>query len=727
MTTMTEQDDNKDSEDVDDIQNTHIMFWSGLQMGCTDLYTHFQDQHRRGLVTDEDMAALVIDRLAEEERGLAKQILEEMDTEALKELLADPLCSPKVIDYIQVAEVRGGISPLLQAASQLEVDKVRLLLEAGANPNVNDLFDNSAMHMVLGSNSAEDESVQAIMKLLIEYGYDTTCVNSEQGKTAFEVHYPPSDQEEDDYFGEGLYQAFDVVPWSQIEEAILMDASSDEDGDQQVVQIVRRLVDLGWGPGADKDAIKGKEKRENGGCVIRDRLQLVNQVVAPVNEKLLYLYYWDERDGPQYEGWWVADGLGSNNYFFCNIACNETPPGPRNWRYSGDEEVDPEMRFVPIYDDEVEEGIPVENAPVVGYKLDYTSSVYHERVFKLTKQTFHGKPVYAAGQESSKLEDRCTLLVEKVLLPLLHLAAQQRLEDTDEAPCKQFARYLLQSRVASVCQEKVIAASEQGLAVLEEVLHQYYEEVGPALNAGCGPQKAMVGSYVGFNRMNQFHVHGGLDWFMLTGDSFLLKSVVVLCQEGYTLEEICDAFSALGWNSKQLYRSSVYALWLIKVATRCNANLVHAIESRLAENDDEEMKARIHSGPIKHHRRILEKRTDYRDHIFNGRNHDVGGVADIARLSVECPTPEDMIHCFNAITGANIDEHGFEVVRIKNGFSAANVKPSGGYRDVKFNLRVRGPEGQHDTIAEVQLLLKKFLDIKKHMHLLYEVVRGSSF
>jgi len=73
---------------------------------------------------------------------------------------------------------------------------------------------------------------------------------------------------------------------------------------------------LGWGPGADKNAVNGKEKRENGGCGIRDRLQLVNQVSAPCNEKTLYLYYWDGRDGPGFEGWWVADGLGSNGYFF---------------------------------------------------------------------------------------------------------------------------------------------------------------------------------------------------------------------------------------------------------------------------------------------------------------------------------------------------------------------------------------------------------------------------
>jgi len=412
--------------------------------------------------------------------------------------------------------------------------------------------------------------------------------------------------------------------------------------------------------------------------------------------------------------------------FFCNIGRNDTPPEAGNWVFYS--VMDPEGGFRPVYEDgEVEEVENTENISVVGYQLDYPRSRWHGQVFNLTQQIHHGKPVYAKGQFSSKLEDRCNLLVDIVLLPLLHLAAQQCLEDTDEAPCKSFARYLLASCVTLACQEKVIAASEQGLQLLEEVLRDCYVEVGPSLDSSCVPFKTMDHQYEESEKMKHYHIQGDMDWMEYRGDAFLLKSVVALCREGYTLAEICHAFSALGWTKKESYRSGVYALWRIKVTERCNQNLVQAVEARIAQKDDENkeeggMKARIHK-PY----RILENRSDCHDRILRGRNYDLGCVRDSTRISLECPTSDDLIHCFKALAEANIEEHGFEVVPIKSGFSSENVNPRGGYRDVKLNLRVRGSEGGHDIIAEVELLLKKFLDVKKHMHLLHEVVRGSHF
>ena len=62
------------------------------------------------------------------------------------------------------------------------------------------------------------------------------------------------------------------------------------------------------------------------------------------------IYYWDERDGVQLRGWWVADEVGGSTVWAWSVATTALPPAggwrlikiglPWNW--------DPKVRLMKI-------------------------------------------------------------------------------------------------------------------------------------------------------------------------------------------------------------------------------------------------------------------------------------------------------------------------------------------------------------------------------------------
>ncbi|CAM9264861.1 unnamed protein product [Ectocarpus fasciculatus] len=90
---------------------------------------------------------------------------------------------------------------------------------------------------------------------------------------------------------------------------------------------------------------------------------------------------------------------------------------------------------------------------------------------------------------------------------------------------------------------------------------------------------------------------------------------------------------------------------------------------------------------------------------------DVRMIADMARVTVVCATPEALNEAYLAIIG--LPEQ--EVPRVKNGFKS-DWMPSG-YRDVKLNPVVK------DHLCEIQLHLREFFDLKGGQHAVYEWAR----
>jgi hypothetical protein len=121
-------------------------------------------------------------------------------------------------------------------------------------------------------------------------------------------------------------------------------------------------------------------------------------------------------------------------------------------------------------------------------------------------------------------------------------------------------------------------------------------------------------------------------------------------------------------------------------------------------------------------------------HVF-----EAGGMGDFARCSVSCDSPQQLRAMYEKLMAMRLSSGDMgEVVRVKNGFHP-DAPSSGGYRDIKLNVLIEVPmtvisvlgkeSHSHSVrhIAEVQLLLKHYVEVKAHMHLLYKVQRGDFF
>ncbi|CAN0285455.1 unnamed protein product [Pylaiella littoralis] len=91
---------------------------------------------------------------------------------------------------------------------------------------------------------------------------------------------------------------------------------------------------------------------------------------------------------------------------------------------------------------------------------------------------------------------------------------------------------------------------------------------------------------------------------------------------------------------------------------------------------------------------------------------DIRRLADMARVSVICNTPEDLELACKGLMESVAPHH---VKRVSNGFNS-DWKPSG-YRDVKVNTVVSG------HLCEIQLHLRSFYKLKDGQHEVYEWAR----
>ena len=105
--------------------------------------------------------------------------------------------------------------------------------------------------------------------------------------------------------------------------------------------------------------------------------------------------YWDDRDGDYYEGWWVADGVGSQNYFAWLPGKHERPDDSKRYQKGQDNYFT--MEWVKTGSGYSLDGCGVLNGE---YKLD-------------AEQTNHGYPIYArkGAPGQGVLTERCEPLL----------------------------------------------------------------------------------------------------------------------------------------------------------------------------------------------------------------------------------------------------------------------------------------------------------------------------
>lgn len=113
-------------------------------------------------------------------------------------------------------------------------------------------------------------------------------------------------------------------------------------------------------------------------------------------------------------------------------------------------------------------------------------------------------------------------------------------------------------------------------------------------------------------------------------------------------------------------------------------------------------------------------------------------ILDTVRMSFSCrgETVPEQVHCcmrvLEEFQHCSVETDGVQLLRTKSGF-AAGVTADGGYADVKLlcyadlgsHVAFDGTEIPLRIIGEIQLILEDYEAVKKRMHLVYEVNRGS--
>mmetsp|Transcript_37922 Transcript_37922/g.109379 ORF Transcript_37922/g.109379 Transcript_37922/m.109379 type:complete len:1156 (+) Transcript_37922:69-3536(+) len=209
----------------------------------------------------------------------------------------------------------------------------------------------------------------------------------------------------------------------------------------------------------------------------------------------------------------------------------------------------------------------------------------------------------------------------------------------------------------------------------------------------------------------------------------------------------CSALQQVHHSSmeEQLARGYVAYSELCNVAFQ---DRMKSVALRAAEREGLDVSPPDEVVPPKRLKRLMEKtreaNSEHRDVRWPGlsehylRFSHCFHILDTVRTAFVCggnTLAEQVACCMHVVKEfgeCTAEKDGLCVVRRKSSY-ASGVKGSGGYADVK--LLVYADLGVHkafdDTevplriVGEVQVILKKYMEVKKRMHLVYEVNRGS--
>ncbi|GMI29392.1 hypothetical protein TeGR_g13201 [Tetraparma gracilis] len=165
-------------------------------------------------------------------------------------------------------------------------------------------------------------------------------------------------------------------------------------------------------------------------------------------------------------------------------------------------------------------------------------------------------------------------------------------------------------------------------------------------------------------------------------------------------------------NTKDKFWWALVMLWQIGVHKRVEKEFGEAMQG-LARG-----KVECRVAPIKGFERAMEKAEEYAaekklEKDSAERILAPMHVVDMLRCSFTVDTVEENLAIGRAL------ESKFAVVRTKNNHQPGHL----GYADRNYNLLFEGKDGSTKVVCEVQILMRRYIEIKKIGHLLYELVR----
>jgi len=342
------------------------------------------------------------------------------------------------------------------------------------------------------------------------------------------------------------------------------------------------------------------------------------------------------------------------------------------------------------------------------------------------------------------LELRGRLVCRELLLPLLKLTGESRLEIGDFVKYKNFVKYLFSCGFAAFSGVQCILAVQKGMdqicAKNTEICENHADRIREAV-----PECQFFGRALGHEdkppwpMLHHYYAHGELPWLSADGNTNKLNAAVgaladVNCIE--SIEELwkCSFPSGDRLNKVQTEKGfdaviqpfwdNVYAHWLTGNAKQAEATFMERCGH---------WGTKFHMKPLKSYWTALEMKTAFRSvcnsqfgqaegAINQPHMLEAGGIVDIMACQIDVSDVHDIGEIIDEFAGMSTDLDQMELVAVKNDFwnSEDTKKP----KYVRLYTILDAP-GCSPFIVEVQLVLKKHLVGSIHLELFEEFESGA--
>merc|ERR1712187_232248 len=121
--------------------------------------------------------------------------------------------------------------------------------------------------------------------------------------------------------------------------------------------------------------------------------------------------------------------------------------------------------------------------------------------------------------------------------------------------------------------------------------------------------------------------------------------------------------------------------------------------------------------PVKAFERSMEKAQEYAEEnkLDGSKKWNVAAIAPLFVIAMlRCSVVVDSVE-MNLLVGGILEEKFF-IARTKNGHKRENKS----YADRKYNIVFKDIGSNKSAVCEVQILMKRYIEIKEFGHLLYE-------
>eukprot|EP00616_Rhizochromulina_sp_CCMP1243_P006123 CAMPEP_0118979930 /NCGR_PEP_ID=MMETSP1173-20130426/27051_1 /TAXON_ID=1034831 /ORGANISM="Rhizochromulina marina cf, Strain CCMP1243" /LENGTH=778 /DNA_ID=CAMNT_0006930219 /DNA_START=46 /DNA_END=2382 /DNA_ORIENTATION=- len=470
-------------------------------------------------------------------------------------------CAPWVHCCLDFKGQLGCGAPLLtvfrKLANATPEPLVSALLALGADVNQRDHFGQSCLYKFVDTVFEPTPVASRVIRRVVDSGVDLSVRDVEDSMIL--VHNKSQRA--------FVLEALGARPWEEV--AALVTQSDPSRA------LAAAMALAGFGPGSPTEH--------------RDQLQAGHQVLDIDGTEKTYLYYWDDRDGVAFQGWWICFSVGSQNFVAFkhgDLASPDLPGLPwirTTWSKASilgceamDENADRiRMNLQGVAPHTYEHQGEMNHGRKVYVRVDTVEAVSSSSMSEALD--CHGEEECVYSRPSPLQLSRCRLLTSTLLLPLLERVAAGGTRGLTVSEGR-FLRYLFEADVPAGSEDQVgqalALAVDQRMAALETVY----------ASLAVGLEELWSGLPVLPPRMSTGDSHPDtgqpIPECLVAASEDPTEAIVELGRCNVTALEICKFTTPLSWNKRHLVQPALEALWRWAEAHRVGEVVVGLLEAK---------------------------------------------------------------------------------------------------------------------------------------------------